>query len=218
MNPIGQIVDINIDGITLHGSLILPNESKSVLVFVQGVGGGRFSPRNNHIAAQLQKNNIATLLIDLLTPGERNLFRTHNSLSNINWLYNRLEKVLDWLHHQEHTASMTIALFGSNLGAAAALKTAADRQQHITAVISWSGRPEQVKDSLEKITAPTLLIVGAFDQTLVKANREAVELFRAPCFLEIIPNTSFSLKEPGKVEALAQLCSDWLPQHLPTTK
>lgn len=215
MNPIGQLIDINVDGITLHGSLTLPNESQGVLVFVQGVGGGRFSPRNNYIAEQLRKKDIATLLIDLLTPGERNLFRTHNSLANINWLYNRLAKVIDWLHQQEQTATMSIALFGSNLGAAAALKTAADRQQRIAAVISWSGRPELVKDSLAEINAPTLLIAGAYDQALVEANRQAIEQFRAPCFLEIIQNTDFGLKEPGKVEALAQLCSKWLPQYLP---
>jgi len=214
MNPVGQLIDINVDGITLHGSLTLPSASRGLLVFVQGVGGGRFSPRNNHIAEQLRKNGIATLLIDLLTPGERNLFRTHNSLANINWLYNRLASVIDWLHQHEQTATLSLALFGSNIGAAAALKTAADRQQHIAAVISWSGRPELVKDSLAKITAATLLIAGAYDQKLVDANRDAIEQFRAPCFLEIIPNTGFDLKEPGKVEALAQLCSDWLPQYL----
>ena len=214
MNSIVQKIHIYVDGVTLHGSLALNSGAHGLVVFVQGAGSGRFSPRNRYIAEQINKTGVSTLLIDLLTPGERNLFRTHDKQSNVNWLRNRLDSVIDWLQKQEQTSGMSIALFGSNLGAAAALKTAADRQQQIAAVTTWSGRLELVKESLADITAPTLLITGSYDQALVDANRDAAEHFRAPCFLEIIPETGHELKEPGKLEEMAKVCSDWLQQLL----
>ena len=214
MESLLQKIHIYIDGVTLHGSLAAINGSHGLVLFVQGAGSGRFSPRNRYIAEQLNKAGISTLLIDLLTPGERNIFRTHDQKSNINWLCNRLSRVIDWLQSREETSAMALALFGSNLGAAAALKTAADRQQQITAVTSWSGRPELVQELIPNITAPTLLIAGAYDETLVNTNRLAAEHFRTPCFLEIIPDTGHELKEPGKLEQLAQLCSEWLQKVL----
>lgn len=215
MGSLAQEMHIHIDGVTLHGSFSRRTESNGLVIFVQGAGSGRFSPRNRYMAAQLNKAGVSTLLIDLLTPGERNIFRTHDKQSNINWLCNRLNTAIDWLIEQTDTSGLSIALFGSNLGAAAALKTAADRQQQISAIAIWSGRPDLVKESLPDITAPTLLVTGSYDQTLVDANREAAEQFRAKCFLEVIPDTGHELKESGKLEELARLCCDWLRQILP---
>jgi alpha-beta hydrolase superfamily lysophospholipase len=187
------------------------------VVFVQGVGSGRFSPRNRYIADHLNTAGVSTLLIDLLTPSERNIIRSHDRESNINWLRNRLNSVMDWLLAQNETSGLSFALFGSNLGAAAALKTAAERKREISAVVVWSGRPDLVKESLPDITAPTLLVAGSYDQTIVDANREAAEQFRTNCYLEIIPDAGHELKESGKLEELAHLCNDWLLQVLPNS-
>ncbi|MGD8559113.1 MAG: alpha/beta hydrolase [Gammaproteobacteria bacterium] len=208
---------ISIDGVTLHGSLNLNHDSRGLVVFVQGVGSGRFSPRNRYIADHLNTAGVSTLLIDLLTPSERNIIRSHDRESNINWLRNRLNSVMDWLLAQNETSGLSFALFGSNLGAAAALKTAAERKREISAVVVWSGRPDLVKESLPDITAPTLLVAGSYDQTIVDANREAAEQFRTNCYLEIIPDAGHELKESGKLEELAHLCNDWLLQVLPNS-
>lgn len=216
MGRIAQEMHIQIDGITLHGSLALDHESRGLVVFVQGTGSGRFSPRNRYIADYLNGDaGVSTLLIDLLTPGERNIIRSHDQQSNINWLRNRLNSVIDWVIDQDETSGLSLALFGSNLGAAAALKTAADRKQQISAIAIWSGRPDLVKEALPDITAPTLLIAGSYDKTLVDANRDAAEQFRSQCFLEVIPDTGHELKESGKLEELTKLYSDWLLQILP---
>ena len=54
MAPISQEIHINADGVSLNGSLSLCHEHTGIVVFVQGIGSGRFSPRNKHIAHQLQ--------------------------------------------------------------------------------------------------------------------------------------------------------------------
>lgn len=215
MGHISQEIHIHADGVSLKGSLALCHEHTGIVVFVQGIGSGRFSPRNKYITERLHKSGISTLLIDLLTPGERTIVRNRDQKSNIDWLYARLNFVLDWLTEHNETADLSIALFGSNLGAAAALKTAADRSQQIAAVVSWSGRPDLVIDSLPHIKAPTLLVAGKYDVTIVNANRKAAEQLLATCYLEILADTGHDLKETAKLDELAELSCNWFQQHLP---
>ena len=215
MGHISQEIHIQADGVTLNGSLAMYQESNGIVVFVQGIGSGRFSPRNKYIANRLHKANISTLLIDLLTPGERAIVRNRDQQSNIDWLYTRLNTSLDWLTSQKETTGLSIALFGSNLGVAAALKTAADRPQQISALVSWSGRPDLVIDSLPAIKAPTLLVAGKYDVTIVNANRKAAEQFMTKCYLEILSETGHDLKETAKLDELAELSCAWFQQHLP---
>ena len=125
MSTISQQIHINADGVTLHGTINLFHAQDRLVVFVQGIGSGRFSARNKLIANRLSDGGISSLLIDLLTPGERTLIRKRNQQSNIDWLYARLASVLDWLHVNNDTSESPIGLFGSNLGAAAAMKMAA---------------------------------------------------------------------------------------------
>ena len=65
-----QDVRITRGHLTLDGILGLPADPQGVVVFAHGSGSGRFSPRNNFVARHLQHNNLATLLLDLLTPDE----------------------------------------------------------------------------------------------------------------------------------------------------
>ena len=216
MGSLPRDIHINVDGVSLHGSLTLSNQSTALVLFVQGVCSGRFSPRNKHIAEQLNDMGVSTLLIDLLTPSERSVIRSRDQKSKLNWLYARLDRVIEWLLQHNDTSESAIALFASNTGAAAGLKIAADRTQQICAVVSWSGHPALVLDSLPDITAPTLLIAGAYDQPIVDENRNAAEQFRTTCYLEIIADTGHELKEPRKRDELAELCKDWFLKYLPS--
>jgi alpha-beta hydrolase superfamily lysophospholipase len=215
MGSLPRDIHINVDGVSLHGSLTLCNQSTALVLFVQGVGSGRFSPRNKYIAEQLNDTGVSTLLIDLLTPSERTIIRSRDQQSKLNWLYARLNRVVDWLLQHNDTADASLALFASNTGAAAGLKIAANRAQQLSAVVSWSGHPGLVLDSLPAIQAPTLLIAGAYDQPIVEENRNAAEHFRTICYLEIIADTGHELKEPRKRDELATLCKDWFLKYLP---
>jgi len=215
MGYLPRDIHINVDGVSLHGSLALCNDSAGMVLFVQGIGSGRFSPRNKYIAEKLNDAGVSTLLIDLLTPSERSVIRDRDQLSKLNWLYARLNRVVDWLLQHKDTAGSHLALFASNTGAAAGLKIAADRAQQISAVVSWSGHPGLALDSLPTIQAPTLLIAGAYDQPIVDENREAAEHFRTTCYLEIITDTGHELKESRKRDELAALSKDWFLKYLP---
>jgi len=210
-----QDVHISAAGVTLHGSLTQLDGSHTMVLFVQGSGSGRFSPRNKYVAEILNHAGFSTLLIDLLTPGERTVIRNRDQQSKLDWLSARLNRVVDWIKTEKKTADLSLALFGSNTGAIAALKLAADRAQEIAAVISWSGRPDVILESLPRITAKVLLIAGANDETYIKSNREAAEHFRSQCYMEIIPDTGHELRESGKTEDLAKICKDWLVKEIP---
>jgi len=214
MGSLPRDIHINVDGITLHGSLASSNASAGIVLFVQGIGSGRFSPRNKFIAEQLNNAGVSTLLIDLLTPSERSVIRESDHQSKLNWLYARLERVIDWLQQHNDTAESAIGLFAGNTAAAAALKIAAKRADQISAVVSWSGHPALVLESLPAIKAPTLLVTGAYDQSIVDENRNAAEHFRTNCYLESIADTGHELKEPRKREELAALSKDWFLNHL----
>ena len=214
MGYLPRDIHINVDGVSLHGSLALCNDSAGMVLFVQGIGSGRFSPRNKYIAEKLNDAGVSTLLIDLLTPSERSVIRDRDQQSKLNWLYARLDRVVDWLRKHNDTAESAIGLFAGNTAAAAGLKIAANRAQQISAVVSWSGHPALVLESLPDIKAPTLLIAGAYDQPIIDENRDAAEHFRTTCYLEIITDTGHELKEPRKRDELATLCKDWFLQHL----
>src|SRR5687767_15028840 len=61
---------IPFEGITLRCELCLPSSAQGVVLFADGSGSSRFSPRNQYVAGELQKAGLATLLMDLLEPEE----------------------------------------------------------------------------------------------------------------------------------------------------
>lgn len=67
---IKKTLNIKIDSITIEGELTIPQNALGLVLFAHGSGSSRFSPRNNYVAQVLQKNNLATFLVDLLTKEE----------------------------------------------------------------------------------------------------------------------------------------------------
>ncbi len=110
--------------LTLEGILGLPADPSGVIVFAHGSGSGRLSPRNNLVARYLQQNGLATLLLDLLMPGEaedrRNVF-------DIDLLADRLLVAKSWLKEEPRTEKLRIGYFGASTGAGAALQAHSER-------------------------------------------------------------------------------------------
>ena len=52
--------------ITLRGRLFLPAAANGIVVFAQGGGNSRHSPRNQRVAESLHDVGLATLMLDLL--------------------------------------------------------------------------------------------------------------------------------------------------------
>src|SRR6266446_1727286 len=133
---------------------------------------------------------------------------------NIHLLAERLVHATRWAKQQEETRGLRIGYFGSSTGGAAALVAAAQLSQGIGAVVSRGGRPDLAGDALPKVHAPTLLIVGGNDDIVIELNEMARDQIRCEAKLVIIPGASHLFEEPGALEKVAQLASDWFVHHI----
>jgi dienelactone hydrolase len=184
-------------------------------VFAHGSGSSRHSPRNRFVARVLQESGIATLLMDLLTAEEEAIDMTTRHLRfDIPLLAERLTGAIDWLKQQPATRGLPIGLFGASTGAAAALLAAVARPDDVVAIVSRGGRPDLARQALERVRAPTLLIVGGRDEPVIALNEEAMTMLRAPKRLAIIPGATHLFEEPGALEQVAQLAAEWFSRYL----
>ena len=206
-----QFVLIPVDSVTLEGGLDLPKETKAVVVFAHGSGSSRHSPRNKFVAQVLREAEIGTLLFDLLTKEEDEV---HGARFDIDLLTLRLKAVTFWLKAQPHMRELNIGYFGASTGAAAALRAAADLGTVIGAIVSRGGRPDLAEKSLEKVQSPTLLIVGGFDDVVIHINQQAYRKIKTEKELTIIPAATHLFEEPGALEEVARLATEWFKKHL----
>jgi putative phosphoribosyl transferase len=200
---------------TINGNLEIPPGAKSIIVFAHGSGSSRFSPRNNYIAELMNRTDLATLLIDLLTTEEESIDEyTRQYRFDVDMLADRLIASTLWLKTTSITKNLSIGYFGASTGAAAALIAAAKQPQHINAVVSRGGRPDLAGELLTKVQAPTLLIVGGYDTEVLKLNKDALKLIRAEKKLEVVPGATHLFEEPGKLDEAAKLAINWFQKHL----
>lgn len=205
-----QEVKIKIDSILLEGSLIVPADASGIIVFAHGSGSSRFSPRNMFVAEKLREAGMGTMLIDLLTEKEDKVYERR---FDIDLLAKRLLKVVSWLTGKSQTKDLPIAIFGASTGAAAALKAAAQYGDRIASLVSRGGRPDLAMESLNKVTSPTLLIVGGNDFDIIELNKKALAVLVCEKKLEIVPEATHLFEEPGTLEEVARLSSAWFQQY-----
>jgi putative phosphoribosyl transferase len=199
----------------LNGNLTLPEGSHAIVLFVHGSGSSRHSPRNRYVARLLNETNLSTLLIDLLTLDEEVIdARTAQLRFDIGLLAERLVAATDWLTQFPDTRQLRIGYFGASTGAAAALAAAALRTDVVGAVVSRGGRPDLAGAALMRVQAPTLLIVGENDGQVIQLNREALAQLRCEKQLMIVPGATHLFEEPGALDVVARLASDWFERHL----
>ncbi|MGI9285921.1 MAG: dienelactone hydrolase family protein [Pseudomonadales bacterium] len=199
----------------LNGTLTIPEQATAIVMFVHGSGSSRFSPRNKIVAGEINKAGLATLLFDLLTAQEDITDQlTSEFRFNVPLLAGRLIDSIDWLQCHESSKDLPIGLFGTNTGAAAALIAAAEFPNKIGALVSLGGRTDMASEALPGVRAPTLLIVGGYDDEALKINRAASDLLSTEHRLEIVPAATHSFREPGRLEQATQLARDWFMQYL----
>lgn len=209
-----QDVQITHGHLALEGILGLPAGPQGVVVFAHGSGSGRFSPRNNFVARHLQQHQLATLLLDLLTPDEAD---DRRKVFDIDLLADRLLLAKQWLEGDARTSGLAIGYFGASTGAGAALQAAAREPSNIRAVVSRGGRPDLAEPYLPRVTAPTLLIVGGSDEPVIEMNRAAYELLTCEKKLIIVPGATHLFEEPGALEQVADHAERWFVRYLRET-
>ena len=211
----GRLVRVPAGAVLLEGNLSRPERSSGIVLFAHGSGSGRHSPRNRAVAKALNAGDLATLLFDLLTPQEEAVDSATGRLRfDINLLADRLVAVADWLTEGPEARGLPLGLFGASTGAAAALTAAARRPQVVRSVVSRGGRPDLAGPALARVLAPTLLIVGERDASVLPLNREAQKRLRGKSALEIVPQATHLFEEPGALEKVAALARDWFLRHL----
>jgi dienelactone hydrolase len=208
-------VEIQADRADMAGTLTLPERARGVIAFAHGSGSSRFSPRNRAVAAVLNRAGFATLLLDLLTSREERVdaYIAHLRF-DVDLLARRLGVTTDWLASDAATARLPVGYFGASTGAAAALVAAADRPE-VTAIVSRGGRPDIAGPALALVRTPTLLIVGGADVPVVALNRQARARMRPDVEprLEIVPGATHLFEEPGALEMVASLATDWFERY-----
>lgn len=215
MRDTEQVVLVPAGGVQLEGNLVVPPDATGVVLFAHGSGSSRHSARNQFVARRLQSDRLATLLIDLLTPEEERVDEVTRHLRfDIQLLADRLNAAIDWLSERAETHALRVGLFGASTGGGAALVAAASDPERVGAVVSRGGRPDLAGDALQFVRAPTLLIVGSNDVPVIALNESAMQQMRTEVKLEIVPGASHLFEEPGTLERVAELASDWFGRHL----
>ncbi len=210
-----QLVSVIADSVELEGDLAIPKDARGIVLFAHGSGSSRYSPRNRYVARVLREGGLATLLIDLLTSQEEVIDRqTRHLRFDIKLLASRLVGATDWLLQHPATRQLRIGYFGASTGSAAALIAATARPDAVGAIVSRGGRPDLAGSALSRIQAPTLLIVGGNDFSLLGVHQEALKQIPAEKQLEIIPGATHLFEEPGTLEKVAWLASQWFNRYL----
>ncbi len=208
-------VEIHVSKATIAGNLTVPPTANGIVLFAHGSGSSRFSPRNQYVAKELNKAGLATLLIDLLTEEEEEVdMNTGQFRFDIDLLSQRLIGATRWLRENPVAKNLAFGYFGASTGAAAALIAAAKLPAEIKAVVSRGGRPDLALEYLQKVKAPTLLIVGGNDPIVLDLNKKAMQRLSVTKKLEIVVGASHLFEERGKLEEVAKLSTDWFLAHL----
>lgn len=208
-------ITIPVQGVQLQGDLNLSSDSSGLVIFAHGSGSSRHSPRNQSVARVLREKGLGTLLFDLLTPAEEQAeSRTRHLRFDIPFLAERLAEATRWTLDQATSRDLNVGFFGSSTGAAAALVAAAVLPDIVTAVVSRGGRPDLAGEALERVGAPTLLIVGGNDAPVIPLNEDAYSRLNCEKALRIIPGATHLFEEPGKLELVAQMAAEWFAHRL----
>ena len=206
-----KLVYIPVDSIKLEWMLEIKENSKGLVIFSHGAGSSRKSPRNNYVANVLREAGLSTLLFDLLTEEEDQVYENR---FEIGLLTERLKEVTKWLKNQKELKDFKLGYFGSSTGAASALNAAADFGDEISAVVSRGGRPDLSKDFLPQVKAPTLFIVGGNDDVVIELNQQAYDLLKTEKELSIIPGATHLFEEPGTLEEVAKQAASFFKKQL----
>jgi putative phosphoribosyl transferase len=207
----GAEIHVTVAGVPLAGRLTVPENAAAIVVCAHASARGRHSPRNRHLAIALRQAGLATLLIDLLTPGEE----IHPaSVFDIGLLARRLAGVTRRVRSQPAAVGLPIGYLGTRTGSAAVLWAATDPGARIAAIVCRGGRPDLASSRLASVSSPTLLIVPTDNEALLRHHRQAQTGLRCENRLAFVPGSSDLLEAPGALAAATELTLDWFTAHL----
>lgn len=203
-------VNIELNDVSLIGNLNEPPKPRALVIFAHGSGSSRLSPRNNYVADILNQRHITTLLTDLLTTEEDEVYENR---FNTDLLTDRLIRVTEKMLEQIAFDVLPIGYFGASTGAASALDAAAFLGDTVKAIVCRGGRVDMAKN-LPQVKAQVLFIVGSLDTAVIDLNQKAYETIRSQKKMHIVEGASHLFEEPGTLDEVANMAADWFDLHL----
>jgi putative phosphoribosyl transferase len=187
-----------------------------MVMLVQGTGYPGQSPQHDQIAHKLHEAGFSTVRFDLLTQEEEaSETKSRHLRFDIPLLTKRLIQATDWIMHELTTDDQPLGFFSSSTGTGAVLKAAAAIGRPIKAIVSLSGRPDLAGEALSKVTAPTLLLMGGQDISIMDLNVCARSRMRPGLVrVEVVPQAGHLFEEEGALERAANLTTRWFEKHL----
>ena len=205
--------EIQITQNKLNGFVFYPKNPIGLVLFAHGSGSSRLSIRNQFVASYLEKNNIASVLFDLLTEEEDQKDNiTAEYRFDIDLLSKRLIEATNWA--EQTYPDLSLGYFGASTGAAAALIAASETQEKIKAIVSRGGRPDLAGSYLKKVISPTLLLVGSNDLEVIELNKIAYNQMSCEKELVLIERATHLFEEEGTLEQVADKAASWFIKHL----
>lgn len=201
-------------GYKLVADLNSAGANTPVVIFSHGIGSGRLSPRSVPVAQALFQEKISSFLLDFTGHGESEGSQEESTTDQQSL---DLKYALDFLTQEGYNK---FGLSGASYGGASALMRAAEEPRVRAIVLRYSTmracfsfrRP--CYELVEKITAPTLLIVGELDHPILEENKQFLELLKVSKELHIIPGAVHAFEEPEQIEEAAQVSLKWFIKWL----
>ncbi|MDX6645855.1 MAG: putative phosphoribosyl transferase [Miltoncostaeaceae bacterium] len=153
-------------------------------------------------------------MVHLLTAAEEQVDRlTDEHRFDVALLARRLLATIAWVG-RDRTTPLPLGVFGAAAAAAAALVVAAARPADVAAVVLIGGRPDLAAGALCRVRAPTLLVAGGADVLLRRLNMRVAQRLPGQRRFAVVPGASRRFDEPGALEEVARLSTDWFSRHL----
>ncbi len=198
-------------GTTIPGDLAVPPEAEGLVVLAFASGEGRHRRDERELASFLNRDRLATVLVDLLTPEEEAASIDGDRVPGDDVLATRLDSVLAWARGTDAVRALPVARLTEPAPPTAALAAAARRPGEVKALVLRGGAVDAA-DKLGRTGAPTLVLVG--DRANEDAAKEAGARTRGELRVEWIPSRSPVADAPDATGVVARASSAWLARHL----
>lgn len=209
INRFKDNVNIRTKGITIQGELTIPLKAKCVIIFPQVNSLVSFKLKEP-VADYLQQRNIGTLIVDLLT--EEDKFFLGNRV-DINLFTKRLDYVAKWLQEFPSGKGCHIGYFVTGADITFALQSAADSDQ-IDAIVAIESLPDLTKNFINKVNAPTLLIVGGLDKDVLNLNNRLMKKLYCIKRMDTIVGAMNLSRDSEVTDKVAELTAAWFEKKM----
>lgn len=194
--------------------LEVPAGAAAIVVIADGDPAGQEAALSRAVMTKLHEAGVGTLLVHAREPELHRADGGHWR-SDGQVLTDRVISAIDDIHENKELDGLKLGCFGTSVGATAVLVAAAERSQHVAAVVSGNGRPEVARDVLTRLAAPALFIVDSDDSDAVELNHQAALAVSAPVQLELVQAADDQHSGPPSAqEHIAEVARGWFVWHL----